>query len=161
MLEHQNHKIASKYFKRAFNSQINGDFILARQNYLTSIEIHPTVEALVNLGWTYSKERNYNEAIKQCHKALVIDQNYGMAYSDIGYYLLKSEKIDEAIIWFEEAIAQDDFEGKFFTYYNLGRAYEQKGMWLKGIEMYDKSIFLQPGFKLGMKKLLLLSTKLN
>ncbi|MBU0474816.1 MAG: tetratricopeptide repeat protein [Bacteroidetes bacterium] len=161
MLENKSHKIAGKYFQRAFNSQMNGDFILARQNYLTSIEIHPTVEALVNLGWTYSKENNYEEAIKQCHKALVLDQNYGMAYSDIGYYLLKSKKIDEAIIWFEEAIAQNDFEGKFFTFYNLGRAYEQKGMWLKGIEMYDKSISIKPGFKLGMKKLILLSTKLN
>jgi tetratricopeptide (TPR) repeat protein len=75
--------------------------------------------------------------------------------------LLQLDKTSEAIIWLEEAIALDEFDGKFYTYYNLGRAYEQKGLWQKGIEMYDKSLSHKPGFKLGKKKLLFLSSKLN
>jgi len=67
-----------------------------------------------------------------------------MAYSDIGYYLLKSHKIDEAIIWLEEAILQNDFVGKFFAYFNLGKAYEQKGLWQNAILMYKNSIKLKP-----------------
>ena len=161
MLEKQSIKIANRYFQRAFNSQMQGDIGLARQNYLTSIEIHPTAEAHVNLGWTFGKEENFEEAIKQCNKALELDINYGMAYSDIGYYMLQLNKTSEAIIWMEEAILQDHFEGIFYTFYNLGRAYEQKGMWQKGIEMYDKSLLQKPGFKLGKRKFLFLSSKLN
>lgn len=161
MLKYQSIKIANKYFQRAFDSQMQGDITKARRNYLTSIEIHPTAEAHVNLAWTYSKEENFELAIKQCHKALTLDSDYGMAYSDIGYYLLRLDQTDEAIIWLEEAIAVADFDGKFYTYYNLGRAYEQKGMWEKGIKMYDKSISEKPGFKLAKKKLMFLSSKLN
>jgi len=161
MLSNQNIKIANQLYKRAFHWQIKGDFMQARENYLASIEIFPTVEALVNLGWTYSKEQNFNEAIRQCHKALVLNQDYGMAYSDIGYYFLKSNKIDEAIVWLEEAVLQNDFVGKFFAFFNLGKAYEQKGLWQKAIMMYKKSIILKPGFKLGIKKYSILSSKLN
>jgi tetratricopeptide (TPR) repeat protein len=161
MLEKQSIKIANRYFQRAFNSQMQGDIELARQHYLTSIEIHPTAEAYVNLAWTFSKEENFEEAIKQCNKALELDLDCGMAYSDVGYYMLQLNKTDEAIVWLEEAILQDEFEGVFYTFYNLGRAYEQKGMWQKGIEMYDKSLLQKPGFKLGKKKLLFLSAKLN
>jgi tetratricopeptide (TPR) repeat protein len=161
MLGEKNQKIANMFYKRAFSLQINGDYLQARESYLSSISIFPTAEAFVNLGWTYSKEQNFDEAIKQCHKALVINQNYGMAYSDIGYYLLKSNKIDEAIVWLEEAIIQNDFDGKFFAYFNLGKAYENKGLWQNAIKMYDMSVFLKPGFKLGIKKLLLLSAKMN
>ena len=161
MFEHRSIKIANRYFQKAFDSQMQGDIIEAKTNYLTSIEIHPTAEAYVNLGWTFSKEQNYDEAIKQCHKALEVDLNYGMAYSDIGFYLLKLKKVEESIVWLEEALNVDDFDGKFYTCYNLGRAYEQSGRWTESIAMYDKSLSLKPGFELGKKKLLLLSSKLN
>jgi len=136
MLEHQSIKVANKYFKKAFDFQMNGDVNEARTHYLTSIEIHPTAQAYVNLGWTFSKEQNYKEAIKLCNKALEIDLNYGMAYSDIGFYYFKLDQIEEAIIWLEEALKVDDFDGKFYTYYNLGRAYEKMGVWASSIAMY-------------------------
>ena len=161
MLEQQSIKIANKYFQRAFNSQMQGNIEIAKQNYLTSIAIHPTAEAYVNLGWAYSREENFDEAIKQCNKALELELDYGMAYSDIGYYMLQLNKTDEAIIWLEEATSLANFDGVFYTFYNLGRAYEQKGLWQKGIDMYDKSLLQKPGFKLGKKKLLFLSAKLN
>jgi len=161
MLEYQNIKLATKYFQRALDLQMQGDIVEARNHYLTSIEMHPTAEAHVNLGWIYSKDENFHEAIKQCHKALIIDINFGTAYSDIGYYMLQLNKIDEAIIWLEEAISLDEFNGLFYTYYNLGRAFEKKGLWQKGIEMYDKSLLHKPGFKLGKNKLLLLASKFN
>ncbi len=161
MLENQSIKIASRYFQRAFDSQMEGNIKLARQNYLTSIEIHPTAEAYVNLGWTFSREEYFEEAIKQCNKALELDINYGMAYSDIGYYMLQLNKTDEAIIWLEEAVLQEKFEGIFYTFYNLGRAFEKRGEWQKGIEMYNKSLLQKPGFKLAKMKLLNLSSKLN
>ncbi len=161
MFNHQSIKIANRYFKKAFDFQMQGEIVEAKINYLTSIEIHPTAEAYVNLGWTYSKDKNYVEAIKQCHKALELDLNYGMAYSDIGFYHLKLGEIEESIVWLEEALTADDFDGKFYTYYNLGRVYEQCGRWAEGITMYNKSLSLKPGFELGKKKLIQLSSKLN
>ena len=161
MFQHQSIKIANKYFQKAFNSQMSGDIIEAKTNYLASIEIYPTAQAFVNLGWTFSKEKNYSEAIKQCNKALDIDLNYGMAYSDIGFYLLKLDRVDEAISWLEEALNVDDFGGKFYTYYNLGRAYEKLGRWKEGMIMYDNALNLKEGFTLAKNKLLTLSSKLN
>jgi len=161
MIEHHSIKIANSYFQKAFDSQMQGDILEAKTNYLTSIEIYPTAEAYVNLGWTFSKEKNYGEAIKQCHKALEVDLNYGMAYSDIGFYFLRLDDIEEAIVWLEEALSVDEFDGKFYTYYNLGRAYERCGRWTESIKMHNKSLSLKPGFDLGIKKLLQLSSKLN
>lgn len=125
---------------------MQGDIKLAQQNYLLSIEIHPTAEAYVNLGWTFSNEENFEEAIKQCNKALVIDPQHSMAYSDIGYYTLQLNRIDEAIVWLNEAILLGDFSGIFYTYYNLGKVYEEKGLWKKAIEMYRKSILKNLAF---------------
>ncbi len=161
MFENQNIKIASRYFKKAFDSQMQGNISDAKNNYITSIEIYPTAKAYVNLGWTFSKDENYSEAIRQCNRALSIDPDYGMAYSDIGYYLLKSDNVDEAIIWLETAIEHEEFEGKFYTFYNLGRAYEIKGAWEKAIKMYDESLKLKPGFKLAKNKLMQLSANFN
>ncbi len=161
MLEHQSIKIANKYFQQAFDSQMQGDVKLAQENYLLSIEIHPTAEAYVNLGWTFSNDGNFEGAIKQCNKALVLDIKHSMAYSDIGYYMLQLGRIDEAIVWLNEAITSGDFPGIFYTYYNLGKAYEQNGVWKKALEMYGKSILRKPGFKLGKEKLLSLSARLN
>jgi tetratricopeptide (TPR) repeat protein len=161
MLKSTSIKIANKYFRIAFDSQMHGDIIEARSNYLASIEIHPTAEAFVNLGWTYGKENNYEDAIRFCHKALSLNPDYGMAYSDIGYYLFQTGEIDEAVFWLEEAVNMENFDGKFYAYYNLAKAYERKGEWIKAIKMFDKSLELKPGFKLGKKKLLTLSAKLN
>lgn len=157
----QNIKIANRYFQKAFDCQMSGNILDAKNNYMASIELHPTAEAHVNLGWTYSKDENYNEAIKQCHKALSIDPNYGMAYSDIGYYLIKLDFLDEAIAWLELAIDQTEYEGIFYSYYNLGKVYEKRGFWRKAIEMYDKSLHYKPGFKLAKNKLTLLSANFN
>jgi tetratricopeptide (TPR) repeat protein len=161
MYEQINIKIANRYFQKAFDSQMQGNIADAKNNYMASIELHPTAEAHVNLGWAYSKDENYPEAITQCHKALSIDPQYGMAYSDIGYYLLKLSSIDEAICWFEVAIEQNEYEGKYYTYYNLGKAYEKKGKWKKAVEMYGESLKQKPGFKLANNKLMLLTANFN
>jgi len=154
-------KIAERYFQKGFNYQMKGELSEAKENYKSSLEVFPTPQAYINLGWTLSKEKKYLEAIQLCTKALDLDLTNGMAYSDIGFYLMKLDRVDEAIAWLNEAVELENFDGKFYAFYNLGRAYERMGNWSKALSMYDKAIELKPGFNLAKKKLLSLSSKLN
>ena len=62
-----------------------------------SLEIQPTAEAYTYLGWTYSHMGDYQRAIDEAEKAILVDPDFGNPYNDIGVYLMKLEKEDEAI----------------------------------------------------------------
>ncbi|MCK5086841.1 MAG: tetratricopeptide repeat protein [Melioribacteraceae bacterium] len=161
MIENQNTKIANRYFQKAFEFQMKGKIREAIINYNASIEIHPTAEAYINLSWALSKEGRYRDAIQKCYKAIEIDRNLGNPYNEIGSYLIKLNKLDEAVIWLEEALNAENYDDKHYPYFNLGKIYERKGLWYEAIKMYDKALDYKPDYLLARRKLILLSARLN
>ena len=114
-------------FQQAYQEQMAGRFAHAADLYRASIAVHPTAEAHTFLGWTYSYDDKYPEAIEECHKAIAVDPEFGNPYNDIGSYLIHMGKAEDAISWLEKAKSATRYEPRHFPYLNLARAYMSLG----------------------------------
>lgn len=131
-------------FDRAFRHQMQGELQHAAHLYQQSIEAHPTAEAYTFLGWTYNMMGRLEEAIDMCYHAITVDPTLGNPYNDIGVYLIEQERWEEAIAWFEKAIAAPRYEVRQFPYMNLGRVYEHLGRYRTALQCYDSALKLDP-----------------
>lgn len=152
---------ASKFFKMAYEFQMKGELERAVIYYKKSLEIQPTAEAYTFLGWTYSFMGKLQEAIKECHKAIAVDPEFGNPYNDIGAYLLQMGKIDEAIPWLEKGKKAKRYENPEFPCCNLGRIYELKGLWPLAMEEYKKALEIREEYMPARIALMQLEANLN
>ena len=79
---------AVELFRRAYEAQTARDYEAAVELYRRSIETCPTAEAHTFLGWMYSFQQRYREAIDECLAAIRVDPTLGKPYNDIGSYML-------------------------------------------------------------------------
>src|SRR2546428_11169164 len=113
--------------KQAYERQMAGRRGRAPRLYKASIAESATAEAHTFLGWTYSFQGRYEEAIDQCKIAITVDPNFGNPYNDIGSYLIHLGRIDQAIPWLEQAKKAPRYEPRTFPYPNSYRAYWRQG----------------------------------
>lgn len=139
-------KLAMEYFQRAYEHQMRGELQEAVELYKKSIEAHPTAEAHTFLGWTYSFMGLYDSAIEECLKAIEVDPDFGNPYNDIGAYLIEKGQLDDAIPWLKKALQAKRYESYAFPHFNLGRIYEQKGLWFEAVREYRKAYEENPKF---------------
>jgi len=135
---------AQQLFTEAYRLQMRGRFDDAIRLYRESIACHPTAEAHTFLGWTYSFQERLDDAIAECKKAIAIDPEFGNPYNDIGSYLFKQGKLDEAIPWLERAIGAKRYEPRHFPHCNLGRIYWAKGMLNRAIAEFEHALAIEP-----------------
>jgi len=131
---------AHQLFAEAYQLQMTGRLDEAIARYRESIACHPTAEAHTFLGWTYSFQDRLDDAIAECEKAIAIDPDFGNPYNDIGSYLFKQGKLDEAISWLERAIAAPRYEPRHFPHCNLGRIYWAKGLLNRAIGEFERAL---------------------
>lgn len=154
-------QLALEYFERAFAHQRNGELEEAIALYKKSIETRPTAEAHTFLGWTYSFQDRYDEAIEECRRAIAIDPDFGNPYNDIGAYLIEKGQLEEAIPWLEKATVARRYENPCFPHYNLGRVYERKRLWNKAMECYRNALAENPRYTLANGSLARLRAMFN
>ncbi len=142
---------AQRYFKLAYTSQMNGRLDEAVALYRKSISLHPTAEAHTFLGWTYSFQGDYEAAIAACKEAIDVDPDFGNPYNDIGAYLIKQGKFEEAIPWLEIACNAQRYDARHFPHYNLGRIYERLGDIPMAIDEYRTAGRLEPTYKSALQ----------
>ncbi len=130
--------------ERAYRHQMKGELADAIILYERSIATWPTAEAYTFLGWTYSMTDRYEEAIDYCHKAIAVDPTFGNPYNDIGAYLIKLRRWEEAIPWLEKAITAERYKSPQYPYLNLGRVYEQLGQYRTALGYLDDALQLDP-----------------
>lgn len=133
-------KLAVEYFQKGDERQMHGEREEAIALYTQSIEAYPTAEAYTFRGWTYSFLGNHESAIADCLEAIKVDPEFGNPYNDIGAYLIEQEKWEEAIPWFEKAIAAPRYEARCYPHFNLGRVYEHQRNWRKAKACYVRAI---------------------
>jgi len=114
---------AQQFLQEAYRAQNDKSYESAVDLYKRSIETYPTAEAHTYLGWTYSFMDRLDEAIEECRRAITVDPDFGNPYNDIGSYLMKQGKLEEAITWFEKAKVARRYEPRHYPYLNLGRVY--------------------------------------
>lgn len=152
---------AAELFQEAYRAQIKGDLGNAVRLYQESIQMHPTAEAYTFLGWTYSFLSRYEDAIEECKHAIAADPDFGNPYNDIGSYLMKLGKLDEAIPWLERAITAKRYEPRHFPHMNLGRLYLAKGDQLKAAREFGEALKIEPRYLPARFALAALSAQLN
>jgi len=118
---------ALRLFEKAYERQSSGDLDTAVDLYKASIAEAPTAEAHTYLGWTYSFQGKYDEAIIECKRAITVDPQFGNPYNDIGSYLIQMGQHDKAIPWLQMAKKAERYEPRHFPYLNLFRVYMKKG----------------------------------
>ncbi len=131
---------ALKLFEKAYQFQMEGQFEEAARCYNRSIALHPTAEAHTFLGWTYSFQNRYKEAIAECEKAITVDPEFGNPHNDIGVYLMELNRHREAISHLKRAKKARRYEPRHFPYLNLGRAYEHMGCFHDAIHEYEGAL---------------------
>jgi len=138
-----------------------GDLAGAIRLYQASLAEEPTAEAYTFLGWVYSFERRYAEAIAECKRAIAVDPTFGNPYNDIGCYLMELGREDEAIPWLKRAMAAPRYEAPHFPHVNLARIYERKGEALHALAEYGRALEQLPGYEPALFGLRRLQGKVN
>lgn len=146
MGEKENIEKAKQLFREAYHRQSEGELEAAVRLYRESIHLHPTAEAYTFLGWTYSFQGRYEDAIEECKKAIETDPEFGNPYNDIGAYLINLGQLDEAIPWLEKASSAPRYESYHYPHCNLGRVYMNKGMLKKALEEFQKALTIEPNY---------------
>jgi len=144
---------AIHYFQEGYEKQSEGMLEEAIHLYKKSIELCPTAEAHTFLGWAYSFQGRFPQAIEQCEQAITVDPEYGNPYNDIGAYLIEEGKFDDAIPWLEKATTAKRYESYCYPHYNLGRVWEKKGNWYRALESYQMALTENQNYTLARKAL--------
>ncbi len=152
---------AVKLFQRAYEAQLAKDYERAVELYRRSIETHPTAEAHTFLGWVYSFESRYREAIDQCLEAIRVDPDFGNPYNDIGSYLIALGDIWSCVAWFRRALSAPRYEARAFPHFNLARIYEQRQRPLDAARHYGLALEEQPSFTQAAQALRRMQERLN
>ena len=116
------------------------------QLYQASLAELPTAEAHTFLGWVYSFDQRYDEAIAECKRAIAVDPTFGNPYNDIGCYLIELGRDDDAIPWLKRAMDAPRYEARQFPHVNLARIYEKKGQVLDAVAEYGRALEKTPGY---------------
>ena len=86
----------------------------------------------------------YQEAIDSCKLAIAVDDKYGNPYNDIGAYLIKLNRWEEAIPWLEKAIEAPRYGHKHHPHMNLGRVYEHLGRFRTALIYFERALEIDP-----------------
>ena len=140
---------ALRILEKAYERQKAGDLEEAIGLYKASIEIFPTAEAHTYLGWTYSFQGKYDEAIDQCKIAITVDPQFGNPYNDIGSYLIQKGQFDQAIPWLELAKKAPRYEPRHFPYLNLFRVYMKLGILDAAQRELEQARFIQSSVEIA------------
>jgi tetratricopeptide (TPR) repeat protein len=146
-------EVAKELWQKAYGLQMEGKLDEALELYTQSIEEFPTAEAYTFRGWTYSFKNDLQQAIADCQKAIEIDAEFGNPYNDIGVYLVRMERKDEALEWFEKATTARRYESRCFPWANLARIYEERGQWSRALAHYKRSLDENPDYTVARQGL--------
>ena len=148
-------------FQRALAAQEKDDYARAIELYQESISVFPTAEAHTFLGWVYSFQNRYDEAIAECQTAIRVDPSFGNPYNDIGSYLIARGDWWSCVPWFERALIAPRYESYAFPHFNLGRVYEHRRRYRDAACHYGLALEQQPGYAAASQAVCRMQAKLN
>ena len=152
---------ARQLFQEAYEAQLAHNYEQAIELYKRSIETYPTAEAHTFLGWVYSFQDRYDEAIDECLEAIRVDETLGNPYNDIGSYLLAKGDSYGCVRWFKRALFAPRYESYAFPHFNLGRVFEMRRKYLDAARHYSLALEQQPNFAEATKALRRMQSLLN
>jgi len=161
MTAEERHRKAIELLQEAYRRQMAGELDAAIALYQQSIAVHPTAEAHTFLGWTYSFQGRLDDAIRECKEAIAVDPDFGNPYNDIGSYLIKLGRLDDAIPWLEKAIEAPRYEPRHYPHCNLGHVYWAKGLLGKAKSAFARALEIEPDYPFARAALAAIDKQLN
>jgi Tfp pilus assembly protein PilF len=152
---------AVELLQEAYRLQMAGELEAAIERYRQSIALHPTAEAHTFLGWTFSFQGRLEDAIAQCREAITVDPDFGNPYNDIGSYLIKLGRLDEAIPWLESALKAPRYEPRHYPHCNLGQVYWAQGLLAKAAREFERALAIEPEYPYARAALAAIRKQLN
>ena len=153
MNEEARREAAEAYFRQAYEHQMKGELDEAIRLYKQSLDAHPSAEAHTFLGWTYSFQGRYEDAIAECHRAIAVDPEFGNPYNDIGAYLIELGRHEEAVPWFKKATKARRYEARHFPHANLGRVWVKLGRIKEAMLEFRKALEIEPNYVVARREL--------
>ena len=161
-LDEQEKKVRAKVlWRKGYRAQVGGELSQAIELYKQSLSFFPTAEAHTFLGWAYSHQGDFTEAIEQCLRAIDTDPSYGNPYNDIGAYYIEQEKWEEAIPWLEKAMEARRYEPRHYPHFNLGRVYLHLKKTEEALEEFNKSLEILPGYPPALRMISQIKSRYN
>jgi tetratricopeptide (TPR) repeat protein len=154
-------ELAEDYFRRGYAAQREGRLDEAIELYGKSIELEPSAEAHTYMGWALSFQRRHAEAIEACRRAIEVDPDFGNPYNDIGAYLIEMGRWDDAIPWFEKAVAAPRYEPRHFPYFNLARVHVHRFEYDRAVKCLEKAVELEPNYAPAQREIKRLLARMN
>src|SRR3989441_7641784 len=152
---------AKQLFQEAYQAQLAQNYEEAIELYKRSIAAYPTAEAHTFLGWVYSFQNRYDEAIEECLEAIQVDETLGNPYNDIGSYLLAKGDAYGCVRWFKRALLAPRYESYAFPHFNLGRVYEMRHRFIEAAKHYGLALEQNPDFAQAAVSLHRMQARLN
>src|SRR2546425_5933943 len=152
---------AKQLFHEAYQAQLAQNYEEAIELYKRSIAAYPTAEAHTFLGWVYSFQDRYDEAIAECLEAIRVDEALGNPYNDIGSYLLAKGDTYGCVRWFKRALLAPRYESYAFPHFNLGRVYEMRQRYADAAKHYGLALEQNPDFAQAAVSLHRMQARLN
>jgi tetratricopeptide (TPR) repeat protein len=85
-----------------------GNLKEARKSFESATKVNKRFpDAYNNLGATYFAEKQYNKAISQYQRSLVLSPNAASVYTNIGYAYFAEKQVPKAMVAFHKALAID------------------------------------------------------
>ncbi|MBN2029359.1 tetratricopeptide repeat protein [bacterium] len=97
-----------------------------------------------NLGVAYYNQGQYEKAIEEFNKIILIDSNHVQAHFNLGLVYFQLGRFDEAVQNFQKTISLDSTF--YFAHTNLGFLYFSQKQYDKAIEILKQAIVLNPRY---------------
>lgn len=154
-------RAAVTWFRQAYRLHAAGRTEAAVAAYWRSIALFRTAEAHTFLGWALSVQGRFEEAIRECRRAIEIDPDYGNPYNDIGVYLVHLGQDGAAIGWLRRAKLAPRYANRCYPFFNLGVIYERRGRFGEARREYQRAVRLDPEHELARSALARVSRRLD
>ncbi len=103
----------------------------------------------VAIGQIYFSQKSYREAIKAFEKAIKLNENFVVAYSNLGYTYMSLKEWDKAIENFRMIFNYPGITAPHYVHNAIGWAYYEKNEFKKSIEELKKAIELKSNYAIA------------
>lgn len=142
-------EIAEFFWQQGYIYHMIGQYQAAVMLFRESIKARPTAKGHTYLGWSLSHMGRYEEAIRECQKAINLDPDHGNPYNDIGVYLMELGRPEEAIEYLNKALNTKNYCCYQFPHFNLGRIYLDKKDYARAKKEFEEALRIDPDYLLA------------